>query len=160
MCVSQVSVCAKLLLTLMTLPSLAQQAVTPPVFKRHSYQIPIRTCTHEHTHKHTHTHTKAKAKWVRNHGYSIWSNTDQPCATRNAKKATTLLNIINLLTKNYARRLYMYVMTNEAYIDVKSNIIFHKHWQMWGWEHKQMHQASRGDNECWFSLCTIQVPVS
>ena len=55
MCVSQVSVCAKLLLTLMTLPSLAQQAVTPPVFKRHSYQIPIRTCTHEHTQKHTHT---------------------------------------------------------------------------------------------------------
>ena len=42
--------------------------------------------------------------------------------TRNAKKATTLLNIINLPTKNYTRRLYMYVMTSEAYIDVKSNI--------------------------------------
>ena len=43
--------------------------------------------------------------------------------TRNAKKVTTLLNIINLLT-NYTRRLYMYVMTNETYVDVKSNIIY------------------------------------
>ena len=52
--------------------------------------------------------------------------------TRNAKKATTLLNIVNLLTKNYTRRLYMNVMSNETYVDVKSNIIYHKHWQMWG----------------------------
>ena len=42
--------------------------------------------------------------------------------TRNAKKATTLLNILNLLTKNCTRRLYMYVSTSVAYIDVKSNI--------------------------------------
>ena len=55
MCVSQVSVCAKLLLTLMTLPSLAQQAVTPPVFKRHSYQIPMRMHARTPTHKHTYT---------------------------------------------------------------------------------------------------------
>ena len=159
MCVSQVSVCAKLLLTLMTLPSLAQQAVTPPVFKRHSYQIPIRTCTHEHTQKHTHTHRGqsqvSPKSWIF-HLIQYWP----AMCHKKCKKATTLLNIINLLTKNYARRLYMYVMTSEAYIDVKSNIIYHKHWQMWGWEHKQMHQAPRGDNECWFSLCTIQVPVS
>ena len=133
MCVSQVSVCAKLLLTLMTLPSLAQQAVTPPVFKRHSYQIPIRTCTHEHTHKHTHTHTprpKPSESEIMDIPFDPILTSHVPQEMQ--KKATTLLNKINLLTKNYARRLYMYVMTNEAYIDVKSNIIFHKHWQMWG----------------------------
>ena len=111
MCVSQVSVCAKLLLTLMTHPSLAQHAVTPPVFKRHSYQIPIRTCTREHTHT-----SESEIMDI-----PLDPILSSHRGTRNAKKVTTLANIINLLT-NYTRRLYMYVMTNETYVDVKSNI--------------------------------------